>query len=213
MDFNKNAPAGANKVINIRHLFPVKYEPERVLGLAKVPSEGFMAPHFNKRRSLGDGLFCIRIYDGDGKPNAFMSGVISETKTGDPDEARKSYQTQLANALTVFYEGMARDEVKEPADICTLRQGHMSFMAVKCHDGIVAAGWYDTKSKTSTNGIHMLAFTLYTLGLLNLQDAVLKEATIVYLPFAEGIEGFNVEEVQRELTTLAMAFRPQRTQA
>lgn len=208
MDFNKKASAGASNIIDISHLFPVKYEPERVLGLAKVPVEGFMAPHFNKRRSLGNGLFCIRIYDADSNPHAFMSGVIYEAKTGNPDESRKNHQTELAVMLTEFYEDFACTEVKRPADICALRLGHMSFVAVKCSEGIVAAGWYDTQSKVSTNGIHMLAFTLYTLGLMNLQDLVLKESTINCLPFAEGVGGFDVEEVQRELTTLAMAFRP-----
>lgn len=205
MELNEKRQAGA-KIIDISHLFLAKHAPERVLGLAKVPSDEFIAPHFNKRRGLGDGLYCVRIYDNSGRPHAFMSGVISEMGTGDPDVARKSFQTQLASELSSFYSGVASKEVKAPADICTLRNEHMSFLAAKCSVGMVAAGWYDTRSKKSINGMHMLAFFMYTLGVMNLQDAVLKVATINHLPYAEGIGDFNVEAVQSELIALAVAF-------
>jgi hypothetical protein len=175
---------------------------EEVLGYRKVPV-GFIGSHFNLRRSLGEGLYCLRIYDTDGNPTAFMSGVAWEQTTGNASKARGEYQAPLANALSRFYE-VARAEVLAPEDICSQRNGNMSFLAVKCEVGVVAAGWFDAKSKKSTNGLHMLAFVLYALGVLNHHDPVLKEATMNYLPFAEGVPDFHVEAVQTELVAASM---------
>lgn len=201
-NFNNETPAGP-KIINISHLL----SPE-VQGLKTLPPDDFMAPHFNKKRGLGDGLYLFRIYSDDGEMHPFMNGVISEQNTGDPDDARERHQQQLKTELTRFYEVKARDTVKKSANVCTYRKGHMSFLAVKCKAGILAAGWYDAESESSTIGINTLAFTMYALGIANYdEDEVLRRSTINYLPNTKGLGDFDTKDVEAELAELILKFQ------
>lgn len=142
---------------------------------------GLITAEFRKRRCQGEGVYSVRFYDQRIAAQLIvpvMSGVIWDESTGDVRLTKMPVDPRevLSRRMTEFYCAAASREVKTAENVCMLREGNMSFLAIRCQHGVVVSGWYDTHTEESANGMKMLAFILQTLSALNAHDTVLAKA-------------------------------------
>jgi hypothetical protein len=190
---------------NILNLFAFKNQDLIQNGFVPVEAT-YINNHFAKRRCLGQGFYLVRNYSFSGKETPLFGGVTFEEETP-LDTKAKVLTSTLRDSLALFYEAV-HDAMSRGSRIESRRDGHMSFLAVACDNGVICSGYYDTDAEQSTNGLDMLMFILYRLSMLNRDiDKTLFKNGINHLPSHEGLPPFNPAEVEEEMLNFRKQLR------
>ena len=179
-----------NNVINVAHLFKQTSRPSnRVLGYIPIPKD-LIINHAKECDIIGDYSYLIQIVKSNGKAYDLMNTAFSERSSGSPKNG-PLYESLLLRAIRKNSKDI-RDFVKTQDDVFVKRDGHISLLAVKCAHGIIIGAIYYGKRANSTNGLHMLEFVMYLLGIANLDhDSTLLKVALHSLADTEGLPPFD----------------------
>ena len=186
-----------NNVINMAHLFQKKTKPsDRVLGYIPIP-KGLIIERAKKCDIIGDYSYLIQIVKPNGKAYDLMNTAFSERKSGSTKNG-PVYESMLLRAIRKNSKDI-RSFVKTQDDVFVKRDGHISLLAVKCAHGIIIGAIYYGKRANSTNGLHMLEFVMYLLGVANLDhDSSLLKVALHSLADTEGLPPFDKKGTDEE---------------
>ncbi len=152
-------------------------------GYNLVPAE-IIACFFQYMRGIGPDAFILKhyVFTEDAtlsNHSEIMRGCIP-TEAIDRRTIRQ-HQQELEVELDT-YAVEAKERIKEYASRIYQRQHRGNdIVFVRCQDGIMGCGWYDS-AHTTRKGLKLAAFMLYALGSIN-NDAELLTAVYNYLPY------------------------------
>ncbi len=153
-------------------------------GYNLVPAE-IIAHFFQYMRGIGPDAFIIKhyVFTEDATFSAqteIMRGCIPTETTIDRRIIRQHQQELEVELDTHAVE--AKSRIKEYTSKIYQRQHRGNdIVFVRCQDGIMGCGWYDS-AHTTRKGLKLAAFMLYALGSIN-NDAHLLTAVYNYLPY------------------------------
>ena len=168
------------KIVNLWPVPDARFSHEKRYGYNVVLPE-MIALFFEYMRGIGPDAFIVKIYQDDHTTHEIMRGCVP-TEAYDRIKIREA-QISLEAELDVQSIDAAKSIKGRVSRIYQNRNHGNDVVFVKCKDGIVGCGWYDS-AHTVRKGLKMAAFMLYALGSLNgPTDETLLTAVYNYLPY------------------------------